>query len=103
MPIPGFARAHFTVPIVVTMAVAFVFAWPVGLVILVYALWGEHFGWRSRVEAFLQGFAKGLRQDGCRCSPASIDFSSGLRSCDATTEGGDPRPRPAGAPRPPAS
>lgn len=83
MPTRVFAGAHVTLPILVAMGLGFVFAWPVGLAVLAYALWGERFGWRPRVEAFAQGFAKGLRQDGCRCSPASIDLPPRRAAPDA--------------------
>ena len=82
MPSRIFAGARFTLPVVLLAGLGLVFAWPLGLAVVAYALWGERFGWRPRVEAFLSGFGRGLREGSCRCGPTVFFFEPGREGCD---------------------
>jgi len=82
MPSRIFAGARFSPPVVLLAGAGLVFAWPLGLAVLAYALWGERFGWRPRLEAFLSGFGHGLREGSCRCGPTVFFFEPGGEGCD---------------------
>lgn len=60
-------------PLVVVLTIAgFAFAWPFGVAMAVFALYGERLGWRVRADAFFEGLSNGLGKGGaCCCGPAA--------------------------------
>ena len=70
-------RSGFNPVSITVMVLGFVFAWPLGLMVLAYILWGERLGWRGRVEAFLDGLREGLRSGRFADSAAAAGFRTG--------------------------
>ncbi len=91
MPSLAAIRAGFRPVPVVLMVLGFAVSWPLGLGILVYIVFGEHFGWRPRVAAFFSGLHRGLRETSCRCGPTVFDVEAMRRR---GTAGACPTPSP---------
>lgn len=53
-------RSAFTPGSILVMVAGFIIAWPIGLAVLAYILWGERFGWRARLESFVDGVRSGV-------------------------------------------
>ena len=66
-------------PLVIALAgIGLVFAWPLGLAVTVFALFGARLGWRAPVDAFFEGLAGGLGKGGaCCCGPAAWYYDTG--------------------------
>lgn len=77
----------FTPTTIVIMVLGFLIAWPLGLLVLAYALWGERLGWRPRVESFLSGLRDGLARAGIRLDPQAFSRFTGFA---AHAPSGDP-------------
>lgn len=54
------------------MVIGFLIAWPLGLAMLAYMLWGDRFDVWPRFKAFMQGLGQGLKEGSCGCGPASV-------------------------------
>jgi hypothetical protein len=70
----------FTPATIAAMVIGFLIAWPLGLVVLAYALWGERFGWRARVESFMSGLRDGLGRAGVKFDPQAFSRFTGFAS-----------------------
>jgi hypothetical protein len=86
------AGARFTPVTIVLMVVCLLTVWPLAIVPLVHALWGERLGWRSRVDAFLLGLRRGLCSGASCCGP-SMFFSHGRCTLDRSGDDAGDRGR----------
>jgi len=66
-------RTGFHPVSIVVMVIGFMIAWPLGLLVLAYILWGERLGWRER----LQSFGAGVRDGIARSTFARDTFRNG--------------------------
>lgn len=55
-------RTGFNPVSIVVMVIGFMIAWPLGLLVLAYILWGDRFGWRDRLKSFGAGLRDGIAQ-----------------------------------------
>lgn len=78
-------RHGFNPVSITVMVLGFMLAWPVGLMVLAYILWGERFGWRARAASFLEGVRDGIARTGLRGggSASGFGFSTGNAAFDA--------------------
>lgn len=53
-------RTGFNPVSIFVMVIGFMIAWPLGLLVLAYILWGERFGWRDRLRSFGAGLRDGF-------------------------------------------
>ncbi len=76
-------RSGFNPASIALMVIGFMIAWPLGLLVLAYILWGERWGWRGRISAFAEGLRDGIARTGFRTSPNGFGFSTGNAAFDA--------------------
>lgn len=78
-------RNGFNPVSITVMVLGFMLAWPLGLMVLAYILWGERFGWRARAAAFFDGVRDGILRSGFRARGpgAGFGFSTGNAAFDA--------------------
>lgn len=78
-------RHGFNPVSITVMVLGFMLAWPIGLMVLAYILWGERFGWRARAAAFFDGLRDGILRSGFRTAgpAAGFGFTTGNAAFDA--------------------
>lgn len=76
-------RTGFNPVSIFVMVIGFMVAWPLGLLVLAYILWGERFGWRERLYSFASGLRDGFVRSARRGGEGSFGFSSGNTAFDA--------------------
>lgn len=76
-------RHGFNPVSITVMVLGFMLAWPVGLMVLAYILWGERFGWRARAASFFEGLRDGIVQSGLRSGRPGFGFATGNGAFDA--------------------
>jgi hypothetical protein len=76
-------RTGFNPVSIAVMVIGFMIAWPLGLLVLAYILWGERFGWRDRLQSFTAGLRDGIVAGSFRSGRPGFGFSSGNAAFDA--------------------
>lgn len=78
------SRSGFHPASIALMVIGFMVAWPLGLVVLAWILWGDRYGWSGRLRAFGEGLRDGIARTGFRpAGPAGFGFATGNAAFDA--------------------
>lgn len=77
------ARSGFNPASIAVMVIGFMIAWPLGLVVLAWILWGDRFGWNGRLRAFADGLRDGIARTGLRAHGSGFGFATGNAAFDA--------------------
>lgn len=76
-------RTGFNPVSIAVMVIGFMIAWPLGLLVLAYILWGDRFGWGDRLRSFGAGLRDGFVRSTGRAGPNGFGFATGNTAFDA--------------------
>lgn len=77
------ARSGFNPASIAVLVIAFLIAWPLGLIALAWILWGDRFDWSGRVRAFAEGLRDGFANGRWGASRPDFGFTTGNAAFDA--------------------